>query len=145
MLILQVLLLLQQLLQLRALLLRALQQARKRIVARKHGCLPVHGAAVASAANISAKVLILPATSPYSPRLNLALVVAVGLSLRCWPGGCGDTKTTGCQAGLAGENLEQELCLIFSFHLLLYCLVADEEDNDKMRVLIPAGAEQRTR
>ena len=42
------------------------------------------------------------------------------------------------------EFLEQELCLIFSFQLL-FCLVADEEDNEKMRVLIPAGAEQRTR
>ena len=58
----------------------------------------------------------------------------------------GDTKTTGCQVGLAGENLKQEeLCLIFSFHLLLYCLVANEEENEKMRELIPAGAEQRTR
>ena len=44
---------------------------------------------------------------------------------------------------MAGEKLEQEFCLIFSFHLLLYCLVANEEDNEKMRVLIPAGAEQR--
>ena len=38
------------------------------------------------------------------------------------------------------------LCDFFiSFVVRLYCLVADEEDNDKMRVLIPAGAEQRTR
>ena len=104
----------------------------------------MHGAAAASARSISAKVLIFAATTPYSSRLNLALAVAVELRLRCWPGGCGDTNTTGCEVGLAGENLE-DLCLIFSCHLLLYCLVADKEDNEKMRVLIPAGAEQRTR
>ena len=65
---------------------------------------------------------------------NLALVFPVELRLRCWPGGCGDTKTTGCQIGSAGENLEQEkLCVIFPSHLL-FCLVADEEDNnEKMR------------
>ena len=56
----------------------------------------------------------------------------------------GDTKTTGCQVGLTGENLEQEPFLIFHF-IWLYCLVADEEGNEKMRVLIPAGADQRTR
>ena len=106
----------------------------------------VHSAAVASARTISAKVVIFAATTPYSSRLNLALVVAVELRLRCWPGGYGDTKTTGCQVGLAGENLEeQELCLTFSFPLLLYCLVAGEEDNEKTRVLIPAGAEQPSR
>ena len=73
---------------------------------------------------------------------NLALVFPVELRLRCWPGGCGDTKTTGCQIGSAGENLEQEkLCVIFPSHLL-FCLVADEEDNnEKMRAQIPAGAE----
>ena len=76
-------------------------------------------AAAATARTISAKVLIFAAATPYSSRLNLALVVAVELRLRCWPGGYGDTKTTGCQVGLAGENLEQELCLIFSLHLLL--------------------------
>ena len=31
----------------------------------------------------------------------------------------GDTKTTGCQVGLAAENLEQEPFLIFSFHLVV--------------------------
>ena len=104
----------------------------------------MHGAAAASARTINAKVLIFAGTTPYSSQLNPALVVAVEQRLRCWPGGYGDTKTTGCQFGLAGENLEQELCLIFSFHLL-FCLVADEEDSEKMRVLIPAGAAQRTR
>ena len=53
--------------------------------------------AAASARTIGAKVLIFAATRPYSSRLNLALVVAVELRLRCWPGGYGDTKkTTGC-------------------------------------------------
>ena len=91
--------------------------------ASKH-CLLLHGAAsdaAASARTIGAMVLIFAATTPYSSRLNLALVVAVELRLRCWRGGCGDTKTTGCQVGLAGENLEQELLSDFfiSFVVLL--------------------------
>ena len=68
--------------------------------ASKH-CLLLHGAAsdaAASARTIGAMVLIFAATTPYSSRLNLALVVAVELRLRCWPGGYGDTKTTGCQS-----------------------------------------------
>ena len=101
------------------------------------------GNAAASTRTISAKVLIFVATTPYSSRLNLALEGSVELRLRCWPRGYGDKKATGCQVVLVGKNFEQELCLILSFHLLLYCLVADGEDNEKMRVLIPAGAEQR--
>ena len=38
------------------------------------------------------KVLIFAATTAYSSRLNLALVAAVELRLRCWPGGYGDTS-----------------------------------------------------
>ena len=91
--------------------------------------MPVHGAAAVSARTISAKVLIFAATTPYSPRLNLALVVAVELRLCCWPGGYGDTKTIGCQVGLAGENLEQMLFFYYFISFLLLCFVADEEQR----------------
>ena len=94
---------------------------------------------------MSAEVLIFAATTPYLSRLNLALVVAVQLRLHCWPGGYGDTKTTGFQVGLAGENLEQELCLIFSVSFVAVLLGHGRRDNERMRVLIPSGAEQRTR
>ena len=72
-------------------------------------------------------------------------VVAVQLRLRCWPGGNGDMKSPGCQVGLAGENLEQELCLIFYVSFDAVLLGRGRRDNERMRVLIPAGAEQRTR
>ena len=68
-----------------------------------------YGAAAASARTVGANVLIFAATTPYSSRFNLALVVAVELRLRCWPGGYGDTKTTGCQVSLEQEKL----CQIF--------------------------------
>ena len=51
---------------------------------------------VANARTIGAKVLKFAATTPYSSRLNLALVVAVELILRCSPRGYEETKTTGC-------------------------------------------------
>ena len=34
---------------------------------------------------------------------------------------------------------------IYLYSSMLFCLVADEQDNEKMRVLIPAGVDQRTR
>ena len=107
--------------------------------------MPVHGTAAASARTTGANVLIFADSTPYSSRLDLALVVAVELGLRYWPGDYGDTNPTGFQVGCAGENLELELCSIFSFHFVLYCVVADEEDNEKLRLLILAGAEHRTR
>ena len=105
-------------------------------VAASKRCLLLLGDAVASARTLAAKVLIFAATTPCS-RLNFALVIAVELSLRCWPDGHGDTKTTGRQVGLrvaltwgytvymsAAENLEQELCLFFliQFHLFVVLL-----------------------
>ena len=82
----------------------------------------MQGAAAASAPTISAEVLIFAATTPYSSRLNLAFIVALELRLRCWPGGYGDTKATGCPVGLAGETCEQELCLIFFIPFLVVLL-----------------------
>ena len=120
-------------LQLLEALLQALLQASA--AASKRCCQQVVLLAPASARTIGAKVLIAAAT-PCSSRLNLALVVAMELRLRCWPGGCGDTKTTECQVGFrqalagttvytsAGENLEQELCSPdFFFHQIFVVLL----------------------
>ena len=97
-LILQVLLLL--LLLLLQALLQASAAASKSVAASKDCLLLLSAAAAASARAPAAKVLIFAATTPRSSRLNLALVVAVEQRLRCWRGGYGDTKTTGCQVGL---------------------------------------------
>ena len=72
------------------------------------------GAAAASARTLAAKVLIFAATTPCS-RLNLALVVAVcgaETALLAWWLRRYEDDRMPSRFASAGENLEQELCLI---------------------------------
>ena len=130
------------------LLLQALPQASaaasKSVVAASKDCLLLLDAAAARARTPAAKVLIFAGTTPSSSRLNLALVVAVELRLRCWRGGYGDTKTTGCQVGLR-QALTWACSSIYigrrefgtsfvCFFFFMFCLVADE-DNEKIRAI----------
>ena len=62
------------------------------------------------------QVLILSSTTPYPSRMTPALVVAMELRLRCWPGDCGDTNTTGFDRREFGTRA------LFSFHHFMVLL-----------------------
>ena len=88
-------------------------------------CKQAQFADAARARTIGAKVLIFAATTPYSPRLKLALVVPVVLRLWCWPGGYLRRYEDVRMPSRFGrrEFGTRALSDFFYFMYLLFCLV----------------------
>ena len=103
----------------------------------------LHGAAAAaeSARTIGAKFFILAATAPCSSRWNLALVVAVELTLPRWPGVMEIPRRQDLKP--VGPATIWNKSFVCFFFFVFFFLISDEKGNEKMRALTPAGAEER--